>query len=183
MRGGAIGTWLGRSGLRLAPAWIWMVSLVTCGLACQALAAPATIPDGSNRRGLKPEAPKVDMAIQWLPYVRPPLQASTAQTPGLAPVQAGAGAALSGPQLWTLGIEDRRLSMVLQRWSAQAGWQLVWEAERDFPIEAHVRIHADFLVALEEVMNSLADSDYPLQAVMNPQTGVLRVRRQHESLR
>jgi hypothetical protein len=87
------------------------------------------------------------------------------------------------PHVWALNTADRRLSMALQRWSAVAGWQLVWEAERDFPIEASIELAGSLPEALEKVMNSLADSDYPLQAVMNAQTRVLRVRRQHDNPR
>jgi hypothetical protein len=77
---------------------------------------------------------------------------------------------------WQINPSDRRLSIVLQRWSAQANWQLVWEAERDFPVEVRVVLDGSFSEALKEVMKSLSDSDYPLQAVMNAKTRVLRVR-------
>lgn len=77
---------------------------------------------------------------------------------------------------WWLGLTDRRLSIVLQRWSAQAGWQLVWEAERDFPIEVQAELTGTFVEVLAELMNSLADTDYPLQAVMNPRNRVVRIR-------
>ena len=77
---------------------------------------------------------------------------------------------------WQISTSDRRLSIVLQRWSALAGWQLVWEAERDFPVEVQVLLNGSFSEALLEVMNSLSDSDYPLKAVMNAKTRVLRVR-------
>ena len=77
---------------------------------------------------------------------------------------------------WQINPSDRRLSIVLQRWSAQANWQLVWEAERDFPVEVRVVLEGSFTDALKEVMKSLSDTDYPLQAVMNAKTRVLRVR-------
>ena len=77
---------------------------------------------------------------------------------------------------WWLNPQDRRLSIVLQRWSAQAGWQLVWEAERDFPLEVQAELTGSFAEVLSELMDSLADTDYPLQAVMNPRTRVVRVR-------
>ena len=127
---------------------------------------------GSRRMAPLP----VDMAIEWIPYTRPPIQ-PLGGTSNPHPEKLGR------VQTWSLNTEDRRLSMALQRWSAQAGWQLVWEAERDFPIEANIQIQGHFTTALEEVMKTLLDSDYPLQAVMNAQTRVLRVRRQHEGSR
>lgn len=89
-----------------------------------------------------------------------------------------------GPDLeWFLRTADRRLSIALQRWSARAGWQLVWEAERDFPIEVEVRLQGPFSSVLQEVMESLATTDYPLQAVLNTQGSILRIRHQEGSLR
>jgi hypothetical protein len=167
------------------------------------IAAPVAALEAPAKKGAAP----VDMAIEWLPASRPPilpLGASARQQDGPVSAQALRAQDLPAPagktrggddgvvsraasaspiDTWQLTVGDRRLSMALQRWSALAGWQLVWEAERDFPMEANVQIHGTFMVALQEVMNSLADSDYPLQAVVNAQTQVLRVRRQHESTR
>lgn len=77
-------------------------------------------------------------------------------------------------------MEDRTLYHVLSRWAGVAGWQLIWEAERDFPIESNVHLHRSFLGALEQVMDTLKDSDHPLQAIVNAQTRVVRVVRQSE---
>jgi hypothetical protein len=46
-----------------------------------------------------------------------------------------------------------------------------------------VRLQGALSSVLEQIMSSLQDSDYPLQAVMNPQTRVVRVRRQYEARR
>jgi hypothetical protein len=118
------------------------------------------------------------MAIEWVWPTRPPIQAlptsevATPVTTALGPIEN-----------WTLSPQDRRLSIALQRWTAQAGWQLLWEAERDFPIEVEVRLQGALSSVLEQIMSSLQDSVYPLQAVMNPQTRVVRVRRQYEARR
>jgi hypothetical protein len=175
-------------------------------------ALPWTAVIGGSAPGRGPGQTPVDMAIEWLPYARPPItpmagapapapalratwclntpsghDTASAEPPTLradgcldAPAPSVSEAA---PNIWRLHTTDRRLSMTLQRWSALAGWQLVWEAERDFPIEANIELAGSFASALEAVMKSLADSDYPLQALMNTQTRVLRVRRQHESTR
>lgn len=157
---------------------------------------------GSKSSAAKPQrvSAPVDMAIEWLPSSKPPIQirridgsVSQADSALSSPLKGSGGTAngapsppsnsVHGPQTWSLSTEDRRLSIALQRWSALAGWQMVWEAERDFPIEVNVQIHGDFSTALEKLMLSLAESDYPLQGVVNAQTRVLRVRRQHESSR
>lgn len=151
-------------------------------------------PVGATGPGLSDHTvPPVDMAIEWLPTTRPTIAplgggvsrtlppASNATASELTEMADQVDPAASLVQVWRLGLEDRRLSIALQRWSAVAGWQLVWEAERDFPIEAHIQIRGDFSSALQEVMKSLAETDYPLQAVLNTSSRILRVRRQHES--
>lgn len=145
-----------------------------CSLSCLAAGpVPAASP------------PAVDLAIEWVRQHRPPVLPLGSEM--AAPT--GADAALTAlpdhgaaPQAWSLRTDDRRLSMALQRWCVLAGWQLVWEAERDFPVEVGIEVQGSWTSALEQVMKSLQDSDYPLQAVMNPQTRVLRVRRQLETL-
>jgi hypothetical protein len=122
------------------------------------------------------------MDVEWISYPQNPLPSRSgvgalpnpSRVEGMSPelVEPNTGAKSD----WQISPADRRLSIVLQRWSAQAGWQLVWEAERDFPVEVRVVLDGSFSEALNEVMSSLSDSDYPLQAVMNAKTRVLRVR-------
>ena len=66
---------------------------------------------------------------------------------------------------------------VLLRWTREAGWQLVWEAERDFAIDAQVALQGSFLQALGQAMATLSDSDFPLQATANTATRVVRITR------
>lgn len=164
----------------------WLCGAALCWLmgGYGVFAAPKTAPVAGEK-----SAALVDMSIEWLPYARPPIQINR-QTDTASQEDTAWGAlpevadkSVKEPKTWSLSTDDRRLSIVLQRWCALAGWQLVWEAERDFPIEVNVKIRGDFSTALEKVMKSLADSDYPLQGVVNAQTRVLRVRRQHESMR
>lgn len=77
--------------------------------------------------------------------------------------------------IWLIEIADTTLSNTVSRWCSQQNWQLMWEADRDFPILATVYIKGSFESALEKVMGSLADTDYPLQAIMNPNTKVVRI--------
>lgn len=121
--------------------------------------------------GLSP----VDMAITWFSPERPAILSHIGDEAGPA-----AGDAIGPSQVWMLSPLDRTLSMALQRWSAAASWQLVWEADRDFPIEVEIQMEGHFSAVLSQVMDSLKDSDYPLQAVMNVRTRVLRIRRQNE---
>jgi len=85
------------------------------------------------------------------------------------------------PLVWSLGPQDKKLSVALTRWAQQAGWQMVWEAERDFFIESNLHLSGDFLRSVHAVMQSLADTDYPLQAKANRSTLTLRISRYQDA--
>lgn len=82
---------------------------------------------------------------------------------------------------WSLQPSDKYVSLALLRWAQQAGWQMVWEAERDFVIESSLHLSGDFLNAVGAVMLSLADTDYPLQARANSATLTLRINRYRDA--
>ena len=77
--------------------------------------------------------------------------------------------------IWSIETADTTLSNTLSRWSRQEKWQLLWEAARDFPILATVYLKGSFQSAILSVMQSLSDSDYPLQAILNPNTRIVRI--------
>ena len=144
------------------------------GVCCLLLASPALA-----LAGAEPSTNRAEMRMEWVRSSRPvlkplqPLQPSAPQ----APVQHADGT----PQLWSIELADKRLSPALQRWAGVAGWLLVWEADRDFLLDASLSIEGDFLYAIEVTMRALADTDYPLQASANPLTRVLRISRYQAS--
>lgn len=79
------------------------------------------------------------------------------------------------PSEWTVELSDQTFRQTLLRWTRIANWQLVWEVERDFAIDAQVTLNGNFLDALNQAMTSLRDTDYPVQARVNPDTRVVRV--------
>jgi hypothetical protein len=83
--------------------------------------------------------------------------------------------------LWSLSPADKRLSVAIARWSQIAGWQLVWEAERDFVIDSDLNLYGDYLKSIDTVMQSLANTDYPLQAKANSSTRTLRINRYRDA--
>ncbi len=83
--------------------------------------------------------------------------------------------------VWSLGPPDKKLSVALTRWAQKAGWQMVWDAERDFVIESSLHLSGDFLRSMDAVMQSLADTDYPLQAKANRSTLTLRISRYQDA--
>lgn len=76
---------------------------------------------------------------------------------------------------WTFARVDGTVHQALQRWTREAGWQLVWEVDRDFPIDAEVTLRGDFLDALTQAMAVLRDTDFPLQARVQSGTRVVRI--------
>jgi hypothetical protein len=146
----------------------------------------------AHAQRLTADESRIEMAMEWVKTSRPVLKpwaetlnpstpsASSTQGRGsLPPHQKLASvvdaAAAVAPAVWSVELSDKRLSPALQRWAGQAGWQLVWEAERDFLIDAALHVEGDFLFAIETAMRSLADTDYPLQAIANRKTHVLRI--------
>jgi hypothetical protein len=157
--------WLGRTGL--------------CGLLLAGGAQAQTVEAGS--------ASRAEMSMEWVRSSRPvlkPLQAMPPEAPqSLNPpaasqtLRAPSPSTDTPPQVWSIELADKRLSPALQRWAVMAGWLLVWEADRDFLLDANLSIEGDFLYAIEITMRALADTDYPLQASANPLTRVLRISR------
>ena len=157
--------WLGRAGL--------------CGLLLAGGAQAQTIEAGSTSRA--------EMSMEWVRSSRPvlkPLQALPPEAPqslttpaASQTLRAPSPSNDTPPQVWSIELADKRLSPALQRWSVMAGWLLVWEADRDFLLDANLSIEGDFLYAIEVTMRALADTDYPLQASANPLTRVLRISR------
>jgi hypothetical protein len=81
---------------------------------------------------------------------------------------------------WTILTQDKTLYHCLSRWTQVANWQLIWDADRDFPIQAQISIEGNFTSAVQLVMNALASTDYPLQAVMNDNTRVISIIRHQD---
>jgi hypothetical protein len=120
---------------------------------------------------------KIELDVEWITSPKPTIQADNPQ-PGAAPVWPEEQSAQ-----WEIQRLDKTLSTVMARWSQKAGWQLVWDAERDFPIENHIMLEGTFVQVVQTVMDSLNDSDYPLQAALNPSTRVIRITRYLEPRR
>jgi len=119
----------------------------------------------------------MDLAVEWISH---PTQTMYAQPSWVAASEPSADGEVRS---WQVLLQDKTLSQTLFRWAQTAGWQIQWDAERDHTIEASLQIQATFVQALKMVMESLVGSEYPLQAVLNPQTRSMRVIRHNESPR
>jgi hypothetical protein len=126
---------------------------------------------------LKDQEKGFELDVEWISSPKPPITVNSNKTaePVIWPEEDSAS--------WQIVQNDRTLSTVLARWSQKAGWQLVWDAERDFPIENHIVLEGTFVMVVQTVMDSLSETDYPLQASMNPSTRVIRIARYLEARR
>lgn len=142
--------------------FVWgcaLASLATAGSAAE----PAQIGGGGG----------FTAGVEW---VTTPRQAVPAGKAGEARAAAASPSREGEPTRdWDITFADKTLYQALLRWGQQAGWQLIWDAERDFPVEAQVTLNGTFLTSLNSVMHSLATTDYPLQAIANPGTRVVRI--------
>ena len=140
----------------------WTLAMLLLAASPAIAQAPAPLaPDSDWRSSPKPQlSPKINQYIT----VNPPTPAEGTELP-----------------VWSLEVSDGTLSNTLSRWSRQDKWQLLWEAERDFPILANVYLKGSFESAILSVMQSLSDSDYPLQAIINTDTHVIRIVRYMQS--
>lgn len=117
------------------------------------------------------QVPVTESDMEWRKSPRPAIESHERKhTPAAQPDSTS-----NITPIWSLETADGTLSNTLSRWSRQEKWQLIWEADRDFPILATVYLKGSFQSAVLSVMQSLADSDYPLQAILNPNTRIVRI--------
>jgi len=87
---------------------------------------------------------------------------------------------------WNVLVQDITLERTLQRWGAQAGVRLKWDAQRNFLIGAPDTIEGSFETALKAVLDSagIRQSDYPLEAcIYANDPPLVRITRQGEQAR
>jgi len=143
--------------------------------AAQAL-PPILVPDKTARSASRGPATELDISVEWARPPKPTLNPLPGQN---APPQPSAE---EPSAVWSLMTNDKTLYHSISRWAQVANWQLMWEAERDFPIQAQISIEGNFTSAIQLVMNALSNTDYPLQAVMNDATRIISIVRHQQPL-
>ena len=101
---------------------------------------------------------------------------------------AGAGGHAVDPAArhWSVLVQDITLARTLERWGAQAGYRVKWDAQRNFLIGAPDSVDGTFEMALKTILGSagIRQSDYPLEACIYANTPPLvRITRQGEQAR
>lgn len=79
------------------------------------------------------------------------------------------------PEPWVVSANDATLRRALTKWVQRAGWQLVWDASVDVPINVDAKFTGDFNTAVKSLFQSLSAADVNLSAVLYSGNRVLRV--------
>ncbi|WP_167375994.1 toxin co-regulated pilus biosynthesis Q family protein [Pseudomonas coleopterorum] len=79
------------------------------------------------------------------------------------------------PEKWMLNTSDVTLRRALSKWAAKAGWQLVWDASVDVPINVTATFEGDFRSAVKRLFQSLSAADVNLTGMLYAGNRVLRV--------
>jgi hypothetical protein len=77
---------------------------------------------------------------------------------------------------WTVRLSDRFIRRVVERWSKQAGYQAVYEVDRDVAVAAEATFGGDYATAMGGLMAGLERSELPLRVCLytNQVTRVVR---------
>jgi hypothetical protein len=143
----------------------FIVASVLAATAGASAPAPAADPFRSVSQAW--HAPGEPAALPVVPYAR---AAATDRTAGH----------------WNVLVQDITLARTLERWGAQAGYRIKWDAQRNFLIGAPDSVDGSFETALRAVLDSagIRQSDYPLEACIYANTPPLvRITRQGEQAR
>ncbi|MBD8577565.1 toxin co-regulated pilus biosynthesis Q family protein [Pseudomonas syringae] len=79
------------------------------------------------------------------------------------------------PEQWVIAASDATLRRALNKWAVKAGWQLVWEASVDVPINVTASFEGDFRTAVKRLFQSLSAADVNLNGMLYAGNRVLRV--------
>lgn len=78
-----------------------------------------------------------------------------------------------GEKVWELNSADKTIRIGLSRWATKAGWQLIWKANYDMPVEASVSIPGTFEFAVNEVCRASQYTGKQLIAEMHDKNKVI----------
>lgn len=136
-------------------------------------AAPVVKPGASpptTKPALEPtKSPSVGSVS---PTVVPPKVFPASPVPPVVVVKA---AAKPVQDPWVVSPGDATLRRALLKWAARAGWQLVWEASVDVPLNVNASFDGDFRSAVKKLFSSLSTADVNLTGLMYSGNHVLRV--------
>ena len=74
---------------------------------------------------------------------------------------------------WKMDLSDGTVKKSLQKWAKQAGWQLIWTANVDFPVQASMVIDGKFDYAVNEVCRASQFTGIQLLGEFHPKNKVV----------
>lgn len=141
-------------------------------------AAAATMPVAKIVAGMAPRKPVTAVSASAFGATAVPLQPGKAipVTPVPPVVVAKATQPIKPlPEQWVIAASDTTLRRALNKWAVRAGWQLVWEASVDVPINVTASFEGDFRTAVKRLFQSLSAADVNLNGMLYAGNRVLRV--------
>lgn len=164
---------------------VWLVGGLAAGLSLSAMAQPT---EARKEAALKADLHSSTRPALSAPAARSALRARESMTwmsknadtppPPRTTVPPSTDSSSEDPaRIWSVELGDNTVRLCLKRWAKEAQWQLVWDADRDFVIDAEVQWYGTFEQALTALLESLKNSEFPLQARVNTASRVLRIQR------
>lgn len=91
-----------------------------------------------------------------------------ASTPTASPDIAVASPVAAVPvvTLWAVSPADKNVRRAITRWGKQAGYEVIWDVNKDITIEANATFAGSFEDATRSILESIADSEYPVEALL-----------------
>ncbi len=162
-------TYLIPAGLRSSHPRQWLPPLVLLATCLPAHAQQAAEPEPD----IAAPPPVSQRASAWIPKAEP-LAPELSDEIGLSALGQQPD---PGVQQWQVRRTDVSVRRLLQRWSGEAGWQLLWDVPRDFPVETELQLSGRIEQVVSAVVESLATTDYPVQARINSELRIIRISR------
>lgn len=75
--------------------------------------------------------------------------------------------------IWEMKTSDKTVKKTFQRWAKDAGWQLIWNANVDYPISAGMSIEGDFDYAVNEVCRASQYTNNKIIGEFHPKNKVI----------
>lgn len=110
-------------------------------------------------------------------------EAARASSVEAVPVSQTTAPAATAGRIWEIHAGDKSVRTVLERWSKEVGYQLLWELPVDLELNAVATLNGSFEEALDAVLLALADSDYPVEAMIYENHAVRIVKRAQKASR
>lgn len=66
-------------------------------------------------------------------------------------------------QLWVTSPADVTMRQLIQKWSGTVGWTLVWNVDKDIPLESSDQTTGDFKFAVRRLLSTTALSDVSIK--------------------